>query len=72
MTPPAANRKLIRLIIYILGIVDYERLEFYGDSVINFLVVLELFLCYNKNWTEGELDFNRIQKVSNMNFTKIN
>jgi dsRNA-specific ribonuclease len=23
---------------------DYERLEFYGDSIIGFLVILELFL----------------------------
>lgn len=45
LTSPTANRP-----------VDYERLEFYGDSVISFLVILELFLCGDKNWTEGDLD----------------
>lgn len=25
---------------------DYERLEFYGDSIIGFLVILELFLTH--------------------------
>lgn len=40
--------------------------------MISFLVILELFLCGDKNWTEGELDFHRIRLVSNMNFTKVN
>lgn len=61
MSSPTANRP-----------VDYERLEFYGDSVISFLVILEMFLCGDKNWTEGELDLQRIRKVSNMNFIMIN
>lgn len=51
---------------------DYERLEFYGDSVISLLVILELFLTGPKQWKEAELDFNRIKTVSNMNFTTIN
>jgi len=61
LTSPTANRPT-----------DYERLEFYGDSVISFLVILELFLCGDKTWSEGDLDKERIQRVSNMNFTKIN
>ncbi len=61
MTSPNANRPI-----------DYERLEFYGDSVISFLVILELFLCGDKKWTEGDLDVQRIKTVSNMNFIKIN
>lgn len=28
---------------------DYERLEFYGDSIIGFLVILELFLLNPSN-----------------------
>jgi dsRNA-specific ribonuclease len=50
---------------------DYERLEFYGDSIIGFLVILELFLL-NPDRTEGDLDFHRIAQVSNENFYKIN
>lgn len=50
---------------------DYERLEFYGDSIIGFLVILELFLLNQSN-TEGDLDFRRIERVSNENFYKIN
>ena len=49
MTSPTANKPI-----------DYERLEFYGDSVISFLVILELFLATaNKErmQNEGELDF---------------
>jgi dsRNA-specific ribonuclease len=51
---------------------DYERLEFYGDSVISFLVILELFLTKDHTYKEGDLDFHRIKVISNMNFTKIN
>ncbi|CDW74385.1 cre-dcr-1 protein [Stylonychia lemnae] len=61
LSSPTANRPI-----------DYERLEFYGDSVISFLVILELFLCGSKSWSEGDLDFNRIKKVSNRNFININ
>lgn len=50
---------------------DYERLEFYGDSIVGFLVILELFVT-NKDNTEGDLDFKRIARVSNENFYKIN
>ena len=50
---------------------DYERLEFYGDSIVGFLVILELFVL-NKDRTEGDLDFLRIARVSNENFYKIN
>jgi dsRNA-specific ribonuclease len=35
---------------------DYERLEFYGDSVISFLVILELFLTKEYSYKEGSLD----------------
>mmetsp|Transcript_28083 Transcript_28083/g.42476 ORF Transcript_28083/g.42476 Transcript_28083/m.42476 type:complete len:131 (-) Transcript_28083:1488-1880(-) len=61
LTAPNANRHY-----------DYERLEFYGDSVISFLVILELFLTKEYNYKEGPLDFYRIKQVSNMNFFKIN
>lgn len=61
LTAPNANRNY-----------DYERLEFYGDSVISFLVILELFLTKNYTYKEGPLDFYRIQQVSNMRFYKIN
>lgn len=49
LTAPNANRNY-----------DYERLEFYGDSVISFLVILELFLTKNYSYKEGPLDFYRI------------
>jgi hypothetical protein len=61
LTAPNANRNY-----------DYERLEFYGDSVISFLVILELFLTKDYIFKEGDLDFYRIQQVSNMKFYKIN
>ena len=64
MTAPTANKPI-----------DYERLEFYGDSVISFLVILELFLTtatLDRNYKEGELDFERIKKVSNMNLALTN
>ena len=61
LTAPNANRNY-----------DYERLEFYGDSVISFLVILKLFLTKNYEYKEGPLDFYRIQQVSNMKFYKIN
>ena len=61
LSSPTANRPI-----------DYERLEFYGDSVISFLVILELFLCGDKSWNEGDLDLNRIRKVSTRNFININ
>jgi hypothetical protein len=49
LTAPNANRNY-----------DYERLEFYGDSVISFLVILELFLTKDYDYKEGDLDFYRI------------
>ena len=49
LTSPNANRNY-----------DYERLEFYGDSVISFLVILELFLTKDYAFKEGPLDFYRI------------
>lgn len=49
LTAPNANRNY-----------DYERLEFYGDSVISFLVILELFLTKEYDFKEGHLDFYRI------------
>jgi len=50
LTAPNANRNY-----------DYERLEFYGDSVISFLVILELFLTKDYEYKEGPLDFYRIK-----------
>jgi dsRNA-specific ribonuclease len=64
LTAPTANKPI-----------DYERLEFYGDSVISFLVIMELFLTTStceRNFKEGELDFERIKKVSNMNLALTN
>lgn len=61
LTAPNANRNY-----------DYERLEFYGDSVISFLVILELFLTKEYSYKEGSLDQFRIQQVSNMNFFRVN
>jgi hypothetical protein len=61
LTAPNANRNY-----------DYERLEFYGDSVISFLVILELFLTKDYEYKEGPLDFYRIKQVSNMQFYEIN
>ena len=49
MTAPTANKPI-----------DYERLEFYGDSVISFLVIIELFLTTEQLLKEGVLDFFRI------------
>lgn len=50
---------------------DYERLEFYGDSIAGFLVILELFLT-NPTMVEGDLDHERINRVSNQRFYKVN
>lgn len=61
LTAPNANRSY-----------DYERLEFYGDSVISFLVILELFISKSYTYKEGPLDFYRIKKVSNMHFFWLN
>lgn len=61
LTAPTAHREY-----------DYERLEFYGDSVITFMVILELFLTKDHSYKEGDLDFYRIKTISNMNFTRIN
>jgi len=61
MTAPTANKPI-----------DYERLEFYGDSVISFLVILELFLTTEQLHKEGVLDFYRIKAVSNMNLALVN
>ena len=58
LTAPNANRNY-----------DYERLEFYGDSVISFLVILELFLTKEYSFKEVSL---RIQQVSNMHFFRVN
>jgi dsRNA-specific ribonuclease len=50
---------------------DYERLEFYGDSIAGFLVILELFLT-NPTFVEGDLDHERINRVQNTRFFKVN
>ncbi|CDW79588.1 ribonuclease iii [Stylonychia lemnae] len=49
-----------------------ERFEFYGDTVLNYLVVLEFFLCADQNWTEKDLDYWRIKIVENKNLAQIN
>ena len=49
LTSPNANKNY-----------DYERLEFYGDSVIGFLVILELFISKSYSFKEGSLDHFRI------------
>ena len=59
LTAPSAGREY-----------DYERLEFYGDSIVGFLVILELFLT-EKDMQEGDLDHMRIRQVSNLNFYKV-
>jgi dsRNA-specific ribonuclease len=50
---------------------DYERLEFYGDSIAGFLVILELFLS-NPTFVEGDLDHERINRVQNSKFFLVN
>jgi len=50
---------------------DYERLEFYGDSIAGFLVILELFLTLPDH-VEGDLDHERINRVQNTSFFKVN
>ena len=50
---------------------DYERLEFYGDSIAGFLVILELFLS-NPTFVEGDLDHERINRVQNAMFLHVN
>jgi dsRNA-specific ribonuclease len=50
-------------------IYDYERLEFYGDSVISLLVIVELFLKMDYNHKENWLDHERVNRVSNLNFS---
>ena len=41
-----------------------ERLEFFGDSILNFIVAKELYRA-NKRFTEGELTRRRAQLVNN-------
>lgn len=50
---------------------DYERLEFYGDSIAGFLVILELFLT-KPDYVEGDLDHERINRVQNTSFFRVN
>ena len=50
---------------------DYERLEFYGDSIVGFLVILELYVTKPRH-VEGDLDFERIRMVSNQRFYEVN
>lgn len=42
---------------------SYQRLEFLGDSILNFIVALKLFL-ENKNFDEGQLTKSRAKIVS--------
>lgn len=51
---------------------NLERLEFYGDSVFNFLVILEKFLTEDHKLNESQLDLERIKCVSNMSFENVN
>lgn len=51
---------------------NYERLEIYGDALISFLVIVELYLNREKKFNENDLDNLRKQRISNDNFILIN
>lgn len=51
---------------------NYERLEIYGDALISFLVIVELYLTREKRFNENDLDNLRKQRISNDNFVFIN
>ncbi|RMJ29013.1 hypothetical protein PHISP_00093 [Aspergillus sp. HF37] len=50
--------------------VDYQRYEFFGDSVLKFTVSCQLFL-EHPNWHEGYLSESRDQSVQNARLTRI-
>jgi len=52
--------------------VDYERLEFYGDAIISFLVIIEIYLVLDPKFDEGKLDIERVKRVSNKRFKTVN
>jgi dsRNA-specific ribonuclease len=50
-------------------ITDYQRYEFFGDTVLKFIVSLQLF-CDNGNWHEGYLSEQKNRIVSNQRLAK--
>lgn len=50
-------------------ITDYQRYEFFGDTVLKFAVSLQLF-CDNGNWHEGYLSEQKNRIVSNQRLAK--
>jgi dsRNA-specific ribonuclease len=49
---------------------DYQRFEFFGDSVLKFLVSHQLF-CDHENWHEGFLTKRKDHLVSNQKLAKV-
>jgi dsRNA-specific ribonuclease len=50
-------------------VTDYQRYEFLGDSVLKFIVSIQLFI-EHENWHEGYLSENRDRLVSNSRLAK--
>ncbi|HZV81107.1 MAG TPA: ribonuclease III [Geobacteraceae bacterium] len=49
---------------------DNQRLEFFGDSILGFLIGRELFLCH-PDWNEGELSRHRSALVDEENLARL-